>query len=86
MKKFKNKLLIIILIALLLLNSIVPIATAASCSIGSDIKLTGYGSVQNHVRNSESGDYAISTDLVGYYDEKGDFYPAYCLNRDKSRS
>ena len=66
-----------------MINCIYPIANAVTCNLGSDISLTGYGSVANHVRNSESGDYAISTDLVGYYDN-GVFYPAYCLNRDKS--
>lgn len=86
MKNLRFKFLIIMLIVLLLVNSIIPIATAATCNIGSDIQLKGYGSVENHVRNSESGDYAISTDLVGYYDANGVFYPAYCLNRDKSRS
>jgi len=85
MKIFKNKILISILIIISLINYLIPIVTAATCSIGNNINLKGYGSVQNHVRNSESGDYAISTDLVGYY-ENGIFYPAYCLNRDKNRS
>lgn len=48
----------------LLINYIVPIAVAANYNLGDDIQLRGYGSVENHVRNSESGDYAISTDLV----------------------
>lgn len=81
--KTKNKFLVIILIVLTIINCIYPIANAVTCNLGSDISLTGYGSVANHVRNSESGDYAISTDLVGYYDN-GVFYPAYCLNRDKN--
>ncbi len=81
--KTKNKFLVIILIVLTMINCIYPIANAVTCNLGSDISLTGYGSVANHVRNSESGDYAISTDLVGYYDN-GVFYPAYCLNRDKN--
>lgn len=64
MKKFKNKILISILIIISLINYLIPIVTAATCSIGNNINLKGYGSVENHVRNSESGDYAITTDLV----------------------
>ena len=76
----KKRLLIIILVVFILLNSIYPITKAESCNLGEDVTLTGYGSVECHVRNSERGDYAISTDLVGYY-EGTNFYPAYCLNR-----
>jgi len=64
MLKFKGRLLVIILIIFLLVNYLIPIATAANYNLGDDIQLKGYGSVENHVRNSESGDYAISTDLV----------------------
>lgn len=79
--KIKNKVLAILLLAFIIMNNILPIASnAVSCNMGEDISFTGYGSVECHVRNSESGDYAISTDLVGYYDN-GTFYPAYCLNR-----
>lgn len=76
----KKRLLIIILVVFILLNSIYSITKAESCNLGEDVTLTGYGSVECHVRNSERGDYAISTDLVGYY-EGMNFYPAYCLNR-----
>lgn len=64
MFKLKCRLLVIMLIIFLLINYIVPIAVAANYNLGDDIQLRGYGSVENHVRNSESGDYAISTDLV----------------------
>lgn len=64
--KFKNKILAIVLIAFIIINNIIPLTTnAVSCNLGEDINLTGYGSVpKGHVRNSESGDYAIETDLV----------------------
>lgn len=64
MFKLKCRLLVIMLIIFLLINYIVPIAVATNYNLGDDIQLRGYGSVENHVRNSESGDYAISTDLV----------------------
>lgn len=78
--KRKNKISSIVLMIIILINSILPIANAATCAIGTDIQLKGYGSVECHVRNKESGDYAITTDLVGYYNG-GTFFPAYCLNR-----
>lgn len=78
--KIKNKMLAILFIAFIMINSLLPIVNAVSCNMGEDINLRGYGSVECHVRNSESGDYPVSTDLVGYYDN-GVFYPAYCLNR-----
>lgn len=75
-----KKFLSIIFIVIILINSIYPITKAESCNLGEDVSLTGYGSVECHVRNSERGGYAIATDLVGYY-EGNIFYPAYCLNR-----
>ena len=78
--KTKNKLLTVTLMIIILINTVIPIANAVTCSIGKDIRLQGYGSVECHVRNKENGDYAITTDLVGYYNG-GKFFPAYCLNR-----
>ncbi len=75
-----KKILSIIFIVIILINSICPITKAETCNLGKDVSLTGYGSVECHVRNSERGGYAIATDLVGYY-EGEKFYPAYCLNR-----
>lgn len=80
--KKRNKLLIILLIILMLVNSIIPMSFA-SYNLGDNIILKGYGSVEQHLRNRESGDYLVSTDLVGYY-SNGVFYPAYCLDRNKS--
>ena len=48
----KKRLLIIILVVFILLNSIYPITKAESCNLGEDVTLTGYGSVESHVRNS----------------------------------
>lgn len=79
MKK-KNKFLVTVFIVLIITNIVNPISRSLAYNIGNDINLTGYGSVECHVRNGENGDYAITTDLVGYYDN-GNFYPAYCLNR-----
>lgn len=76
----KNKFLWLIFITLVLVSSVNTRVNAGTYNIGNDINLTGYGSVECHVRNRENGDYAITTDLVGYYDN-GVFYPAYCLNR-----
>lgn len=81
--KKKNKILIILLVIMLLSNTFIPCISIANYELGSDIVLRGYGSVEQHLRNRESGDYMVTTDLVGYYDN-GIFYPAYCLNRDKS--
>lgn len=78
--KTRKRSLSAMLIVIILINIICPITKAETCSLGNDIQLRGYGSVECHVRNSENGDYAIVTDLVGYY-ENGKFYPAYCLNR-----
>ncbi len=62
----KNKFMIILLIILMITNYLVPITSLANdnCTLGEDIKLTGYGMVPSHVRNSESGDYAMATHLV----------------------
>ena len=62
--KTKNKILLVLLIMILLANTFIPYISVASYELGNDIILRGYGSVENHVRNKESGDYAITTDLV----------------------
>lgn len=78
--KIKNKCLIILCIVFIVINNMNLVANATTYNIGDDISLTGYGSVECHIRNRENGDYAITTDLVGYYIGET-FYPAYCLNR-----
>lgn len=62
--KIKTKILLVLLIMILLMNTFIPCISVASYELGNDIILRGYGSVENHVRNRESGDYAITTDLV----------------------
>ena len=81
--KQRNKILSTVLMIIILINIVNPITNAANYNIGSDIRLKGYGSVESHVRNKENGDYAITTDLVGYY-SGGIFFPAYCLNRGEN--
>jgi len=61
--KNKTKYIIVMLILLTLTNIVSPLVSRAY-NIGDDIKLRGYGSVEQHLRNRESGDYMVTTDLV----------------------
>lgn len=60
----KSKFIATILIVLTLTNIIIPVVNAFEYNVGDDIKLRGYGSVEQHLRNRESGDYMVTTDLV----------------------
>lgn len=60
----KNKFIATVLIVLTLTNIIIPVVNAFEYNIGDDIKLKGYGSVEQHLRNKENGDYMVTTDLV----------------------
>jgi len=66
--KIKNKILKLILLILIVLNMVSPIVNAQTCVVGEDIALAGYGAVNCHVRNSETGGFYITTSVVGYYD------------------
>lgn len=78
--KLQRKIMIILLIAMTLVNAIIPLVNAYS--MGQDIVLKGYGTVPYHLRNAKYDGNYVSTHLVGYYDN-GTFYPAYCMNVDR---
>ena len=81
-KKVKNKCLIIMSIFLILVSSIIP-NFANAINLKEDLTLRGYGSVPYHLKSKALGGGYVSTHLVGYY-EKGNFYPAYCMNVERS--
>lgn len=82
MKKIKNMYLktnIVLIIFMLILSNFMPfISSVKALNIGEKVNLVSLGEC-SHDLGVNNG-YVV-TELVGYYRD-GDFYPAYCLNRE----
>ncbi|MCI8273351.1 MAG: Cys-Gln thioester bond-forming surface protein [Clostridia bacterium] len=85
MRKAKNKILTTILLAIILITKILPIGMSfATNDIGQTMRVRSVGGVPYHLKSraTVTGGYVV-THLVGY-EEGSTFYPAYCLNKEKS--
>lgn len=78
-----NKIISIILLAIMFITSILPICKSLAVQVGDNVTLMGIGTVPHHLKNKAiSGNGYVNTHMVGYY-ENGQFHPAYCMNEDR---
>lgn len=78
-----NKIISIILLAIMFITSILPICKTFAVSVGDRVDLVGIGTVPHHLKNRAiAGSGYVNVHMVGYYNN-GQFYPAYCMNQDK---
>ena len=84
MKKIKNiylKTNVLLIIFMLILSNFMPlISSVKALSIGEKVNLVSLGECPHDL--GVNNGYVVTT-LVGYYRD-GEFYPAYCLNKDLS--
>ena len=85
MLKIVSKILMILLIAILFLNAAAnTIYAAVEVSINKAY-IEKIGEAKYHLKyyREDGKEYRYLTcDIVGFYDKKGNFNPAYCMNRD----
>lgn len=85
MIKILSKILIILLIAILFLNMSADMIFAAVEVNLDKAYIEKIGEAKYHLKyyRKDGDEYRYLTcDIVGFYDKKGNFNPAYCMNRD----
>lgn len=82
MSKIIQKLIVILLLAIIFISNAINIIQAVYSIPDAYIEKVGDADYHLEYYNSEKGMYTYSTcSIVGHY-QNGEFYPAYCLNRD----
>ena len=82
MVKSKQKIMATFLLVLVILTNVLPVGVSFAANQGDSVGITSVGRVPYHLKSHAlpSGGY-VKTSLAGYY-ENGNFYPAYCLNKN----
>lgn len=89
LKKFRKKIIAIVLLVLTMLSNLLPIFPMVKSlavnnnDIGTTLDIVNLGTIPYHLKSYgvPSKGYII-TQTVGYYDN-GTFYPAFCMHKDR---